>query len=86
MLGGGALPAPGVQVGGVNPFFAQQSADVARLGTTVGSLQDAALVAAGKLPALGRSDHLRVGPCAWGRVSSRPGGVFRRALWRKNLW
>ena len=31
-LGGGTLLAPGVQMGGVNPFLAQQSADFARLG------------------------------------------------------
>ena len=63
-----ALLAPGVQVGGVDTFLAQQGANVARLVTAVGGLQNAALVAAGKLPTLGRGNHLRVGP---------------RALWRR---
>ena len=81
-LGGGALLAPGVQVGGVNTLFAQQCAKVARLGAAVGGLQDAALVAAGKLPAPRRGDHLRVWPHVGGRVSSRPEGVSRRNFGR----
>jgi len=59
--GGGALLAPSVQVRGVNPLFAQQGANLARLGAAVGGLQDAPLVAAGKLPSPGRGNHFRVG-------------------------
>ena len=60
-----------------NPFK-RKCANVTRLGAAVGGIQNAALVAVGKLPATRRCDHLRVGPhCAGGRVSIRPLGVFQ---------
>jgi hypothetical protein len=64
---GRTLPAPSGQVGGVNSFFAQQGANLTRLGTAISGLQDAALVGAGKLSASDRGYHLRVGLCARGR-------------------
>jgi hypothetical protein len=79
---GSTLPAPSGQVGGVNPFLAQQGSNLTRLGTAISGIQDAALVVAGKLPALGRGNYLRVEPRAGGRVSSRLTGVFQRALRR----
>ena len=53
---GSTLPAPSGQVGGVNPFFAQQGANLTRLGTTISGIQDAAFVATGKLSAPGRGN------------------------------
>jgi hypothetical protein len=79
-LGCGTLLAPGVQMGGVNPFLAQQSADFARLSAAIRSLQNAALFAAGNLPTPACGGHLRVGPRGRGRVSSRPTGIFQRPL------
>jgi len=58
---GGALPAPGRQVRGVDALAPQQRPDLARLSALVSRREDAELVGAAELAPLRHGHHLRIG-------------------------
>jgi hypothetical protein len=80
-----ALASPCAQGRRVHAFATHQRADLAGLGAAVGRLHDAALFAAGELPATRTWNDLRIGHMrlCWrrrfGRISSRPSGSLQCA-------
>ena len=60
-----SLSSPSRQVGRVQPFAAQESADLAGIRTIVGLLQDTPLVLGRELAALGLGHNFRIRNVGW---------------------